>query len=356
MLTDAGADGLTTKIGSVGIVLNRFRAHDKNVAPVCGLRAANIILFVHFSLPQEKEQHVLDYPGFLDFATVVHEHVTALRHWSPKTKKYAEITERTMEMATTTYPRPDEDSAYPTHTATTRHKGETRAKDGEGTGHHGGGEKMDKELVGVGDDCRHGSGSTAGGAANTVQTQTANAYAKEESDRLSGRSVQENIKTGDISRKVGTISNCTVSNSHYSRRDSQIQQNELTLKAPKSGAVEVSHAGLTYCVSHDSNCHQLDQTPWLSWDFINRGATRHNRGLINDGPISGPTNVTDGVVIEVEGCHVDDMLARNVKRRDEEPAVNRTYGKGIREQEQTSINELFAFQTDRVVRVLDDLF
>lgn len=85
-------------------------------------------------------------------------------------------------------------------------------------------------------------------------------------------------------------------------------------------------------------------TPWLGWDFV-----RHD-GVDSAGADTiGGDNVGDeGGNLGGKGGEGDDDDS------DEEPKANRKYGtdKG----EEASVNKMIAFQTDRVVRILDRLF
>lgn len=92
-------------------------------------------------------------------------------------------------------------------------------------------------------------------------------------------------------------------------------------------------------------CVLLEAAPWMSWDFLSqRSTTEHESAPLRGSPSTRSTRRVEG--------ETNETLREDVEA---EPASNRNYGKGT-ERELASINQLFAFQTDRVFRVLDRMF
>lgn len=234
---------------------------------------------------------MLDYTGFMDYATVVHEHVIGLRHWYPRgadanpegesreitaTKWTPQVVGGDAKLTSSSRYKCDVANGSPAnHPAlwaqedSNNHRRRTRERDGRDHG----GDAMGRGLGQVGE-----SKTTA-----------------------IGLTMPTGVESQPDSKSVGNRSN--VSTKHCTR--------DVSIDRPSSTS------DLIY---HD---RELDATPWLGWDFA-----ASNR-------------------VERKEADYDD----------EEPAVNRTYGEeGAEEQRECSVNKVFAFQTDRVVRVLDRLF
>lgn len=119
----------------------------------------------------------------------------------------------------------------------------------------------------------------------------------------------------------GTPGNCSNRSANYRIGGSMGRRNEVS--PPSSGIFR-----------------QVDvSTPWLGWDI-----SREVSGTNNNTAAGG------------DGCDVDAKAEWKGRREEaEEPKSNRAYGTTPSERE-ASVNKLMAFQTDRVVRVLDRMF
>lgn len=113
-------------------------------------------------------------------------------------------------------------------------------------------------------------------------------------------------------------------------------------------------------------------TPWLSWDFFASNDTTTTgakncssaAAVVADSvpPTTGGDIVQNGEDTKAEpqdGGNSDHSGCRDVhngeEKAAEEPNMNRAYG-GADNDVGASVNKLFAFQTDRIVRILDEMF
>eukprot|EP00903_Cladosiphon_okamuranus_P021088 g19371.t1 len=139
--------------------------------------------------------------------------------------------------------------------------------------------------------------------------------------------------------------------------------------AASSGVETEPHPSSKYA---PPSLQKLDEaTPWLGWDFAASNAT-DTRGTehcssstasCSTDAIPGRKSFHNGKDAKAEpkdhgniyhggdrkGLEEDEKLT-------EEPKVNRSYGGTGGDDHGTSVNKLFAFQADRVVRMLDDIF
>lgn len=246
---------------------------------------------------------MLDFRGFLDFSTVVHEHFVGLRSWHRRaertgegpaaekgksdTAKTGHVTGAALSGLQRQGDGPEGARGAPEPSA--RCGGRARKDDGTHPG------EVSRARADGGDDSRDGESEIGGALA----------------------------EHGGGSPTVAKPPRA-VDGSGLGETDGFPPPESPASPTPSGGRKEHLHAA-----------------PWLSWDTRLEGSS-----AACDPPTFGPPGGRDGVARAVEGGR---------SGSEEEPAVNRAYGKGT-DREPFSANALVAFQTDRVVRVLDRLF
>lgn len=255
--------------------------------------------------PQDKVDRVMGYTGFVDFVTVVQEHVIGLRSWDQRTPSATN--------------RPDADNAGTGMTSADNEPPATSPWRGRLEG--GGGKQRQREE----------NSATSGGIEEGQR-------AADQEAKPPGKEENEEIESGSKAERHLSL-NCR----------------------PSQGKLDTA-------------------TPWLSWDFAASGGINEKGAKYGScaaaaaaagATATAPTSAFGGYARnehdskdegkDGEYDHKDegDDGKSNSKWREEEekeePKVNRSYGtqsdgRGV------SVNQLIAFQTDRVVRMLDSMF
>lgn len=247
---------------------------------------------------------MLDCSGFVDFATVVHEHVIGLRSWHERAAPASARQPNLLNArATNTSTVDNKRSAAPLSLAGLHgNEGQQGSKvDGQRSAHQGatspGGNVREKREIGI--------------ASATKQP------------------------FADTSFEVKT-----------------------KLYSPLKGNL--------------SSLRKLDvATPWLGWDLAapNDTITGEIEGCSSTAAVASTFPTVGGETAQSredvkaepkeDGDHDHEGDQKGHKGKEntaEEPKMNRTYGGADNDNHGASVNKLFAFQTDRVVRMLDDMF
>lgn len=127
-----------------------------------------------------------------------------------------------------------------------------------------------------------------------------------------------------------------------------IEEEKEEEKEPKSELPSENNEQELDYLSMDTRVKNFrsEAAPWLGWDFQDLDESKSRACL-------AVQHVNDGCGVSTMGSREEN----NRRDQGEEPATNRMYGTedDVRVRE-SSANKLFAFQTDRVVRVLEKLF
>eukprot|EP00752_Nemacystus_decipiens_P002009 g1929.t1 len=272
---------------------------------------------------EEKIDRVLDYPAFVDLVTVVHEHVLGLRSWHQRPVP-----------AVTSQPS----SLHNTRANTTsRVESRERSTLLSPEGPHDNGENQPK----------HEDNSSDSAIMVRAQGQRPAHHGETPPGDKEHDEEEEEAGVAPAAERP--------SSADAARFEAETKPQQSLKGSPPSGRL---HAA----------------TPWLSWDFAasdDTGTKEIQRcssaAIAATAPTLGGDNLHYGRDAKAEpkdngniGHGGDGRRGReegddDKKRAAEEPMINRTYGGGDHDRG-ASVNKLFAFQTDRVVRMLDDLF
>ena len=275
---------------------------------------------------------MLNYSGFVDFATAVHEHVIGLRPWHP----------RVASRPTSARGTP------PTTTAPVLSGGKEVSSSSAGGGGGGGGGgcaprhtpaevgseylllpprvRLGGEEKSANGTKPGGDGVDGGGGGGGAGRGERGGGGGGERERYSDEAVREFIGQTASEKETTPLP----APRRLVDKKSVIQSGDCTglRKAQPRHSPPSGHRKLDPAV------------PWLGWD---------TPGAVSDtavGTVSVSRDVGDGNP-RGEGKRGVEM--------EEEPEVNRRYGTTVGERE-ASVNKLIAFQTDRVVRMLDRMF
>lgn len=265
--------------------------------------------------------HVLDYRGFVDFATVLHEHIIGLRSWH-------------RQLSASTPPGVSKETLA--------------ANNGAGL----------IPLGGLGDNSQsirrtqdNGTGhisclSRTGGEAILPPVAQQSSQIDANKAWIAGGPVEEgNVTagTGKGERAGGITDKKRRPTGNKPEMESTTMLDSPGTNCGSPGFSGVRKERRTLVSSAGSWLLEGNLTPWIGWDVATRGLEE-----------TSDVAKEEGVIFSDK----DDIKANEEKGRkdgDEEPETNRTYG-ATADERATSINKLIAFQTDRVVRILDNIF
>lgn len=256
---------------------------------------------------------MLDYPGFVDLLTVVHEHVLGLRSWQQRPVPAATSQPNLLNTRGTTTSRVDDELSTAPHSLVGRHASGGKLPECEGK---------------LGD-----SASIVKGQRSAHQGEPPPGEKEREREEIGvappAKQPTDDTATFAVETKLHQVP---------SKGDS------LTPPLRKLDAA----------------------TPWLSWDFAapNDTATREAEHCGSPAAVAAKIKASSGEAWQsgqdAKAEPKDSGSIVSQSRGDkaaQEPKVNRTYGgDGDGNDHGASVNKLFAFQTDRVVRMLDDMF
>lgn len=238
--------------------------------------------------PQEENRDALDYYGFVDFATAVHEHVIGLRSWHPQ------ATRRRLSSPCETTPPPP---------AALRGHGKVSSSASDGSR----------------DSCAEG------GLDYSPRVQ----LEREEKHIDGGRSCGGGAKGGRGGGAGGRGGGAEEGWGGGGRGEGGVGGGGCAARPNAQGRIS-PHLG------H----RRLDPAvPWLGWDV-----SRNCSDIVDSASGS-----------EDAGCGGPREDKKGGNETEEEPEMNRTYGTTV-EERAASVNKVIAFQTDRVVRMLDRMF
>ncbi|CAM9477123.1 unnamed protein product [Ectocarpus fasciculatus] len=248
----------------------------------------------------DTKDHVLDYDGFVDFATVVHEHVTGLRSWHRR-------------------PLPASDGGI---------------SDGDDA----------TSATPLADDGPSARGLWSGGRQQQTHRDEDSGVCR--TRNTTGQEAAVAVKSPAAEIKVEA----------EEKRDSPYSDDQVRMGRPNA------------------------TTPWLGWDFagMEDKVQAPDANTSGDAPppqnnnparsSSGREHARDDEAATTRrrgggGDHDDQERYDEAKGQEgghdegsrEEPKINREYG-STEGQQEASVNKIIAFQSDRVVRMLEDMF
>lgn len=297
-------------------------------------------VFHAFPVPQEEKHHVLNYSGFVDFATAVHEHVIGLRSWHPRTTNRPTSARGTP--LTTTAPVLGGRNEVSSSSAVVGGGGGSGSRQSPT---EGGSEALQlPPRVRLGDEEKNTNGMKPGGNGVSGRGGGRGAGRGKRAGRGGGGAGGGGVGEGGERERYGDGTVREFIGRTASEKDTPPIRAPRRLEEEKKVLQGGDFTGLRKAQqrhSPPSGHRKLDPAvPWLGWD-----ASRTDSDTAVS-TVSVSRDVGDGNPRE-EGKGGVEM--------EEEPEVNRTYGMTVEERE-ASVNKVIAFQTDRVVRMLDRMF